>query len=134
MITQKAIIDKYLGIPYKHQGRSLDGLDCWQFIRNVYQDLGHKLLDIDADYTEDWSWEGKNYFIENYSKQWVRVLNPELWDVLLFNNGQHIPNHCGLFLEDGKFMHCCKQGVVISRLDQDTWQKRFEGYYGLIIS
>lgn len=45
--VEKLIVDKYLGIHYKHRGRTLDGLDCWGFLKLVYADLGFRLFDIE---------------------------------------------------------------------------------------
>ncbi len=128
-MTKQEIIKKYLGIPYKHQGRSLEGLDCWGLILAVYADLGFKLWDIEEDYTEDWSWKEKNYFIENYHKQWQRVDKPYIFDGVLFHNGKGIANHGGIYLGDDKFLHTCKAGTVIGRLSNAKWCKRIEGFY-----
>ena len=53
--VEKLIIDKYLGIPYKHRGREMTGLDCWGFLKCVYADLGFRLFDIeDLEYGQAW--------------------------------------------------------------------------------
>lgn len=124
------VVNKYLGIPFKHKGRTLEGLDCYGLIIRVYDDLGYKILDIE-DYDESWSWRDKNYFTENYYKEWVKVQVPNLYDVIMFKNVQGISKHAGIVLEEGKFIHTSKAGTVLSRYEQPEWQKRFEGFYHL---
>lgn len=131
MIKDKEIIEKYLGVSYRHKGRTLEGLDCWGLIKEVYKDLGFELWDIEEDYDEKWSWKGRNHFIENYYKEWVKVKKPNPFDVVLFSNSKGIANHGGVVLKSGKFIHCCKTGVVVSRLGEPRWQKRIEGFYHL---
>lgn len=121
---------KYVGIPYKHQGRDIFGLDCWGLIKLIYKDmLGIDIWDIGEDYTKEWSWEGKDYFIENYQKQWERVTEPRLFDGVLINNGKGIANHAGIMLDKTKFIHCIKVGVVISKVTDKRWKDKIAGYF-----
>lgn len=130
-VSEKAIISKYLGVPYKHRGRDLKGLDCYGLIICIYKDLGFKLWDIEEEYDENWSWKGKNHFIENYHQQWRRIEVPDVFDVVLFSNSKGIANHGGVVLSEGRFIHTCKQGTIISRLSDPGWRKRIEGFYRL---
>jgi cell wall-associated NlpC family hydrolase len=130
MIAAKEIINKYLGIPYKHHGRDMSGLDCWGFVILVYRDMGYELLDI-SDYAERWSWQGGNYFIENYSKQWEHVAVSKPLDIVLFKNSIDVANHCGIYLGGGKFIHCCRHGVIVSNLYEKPWGQRIDGIYRL---
>lgn len=129
MLDEKFIINKYLGIPFLHGGRTLNGLDCWGLIIAIYADLGFKLLDIEEEYTPDWQFKNKNYFIENYCKEWKRATLPELFDGVLFKSGKNIANHAGVVLSDNRFIHTCKAGTIISRLDE--WKNKIEGFYHL---
>ena len=130
-MDEKDILDKYLGKPYKHQGRNMSGLDCYGLVINVYEDLGYQLLDIDEDYSEDWNWKGKNYFIENYYKQWEKVPHPNLFDVVLFHNAKGIARHGGVVLSGYRFLHCCKQGVVVGDYRERRWAKNLTGFFRL---
>lgn len=131
-MTEREINEKYLGIPYKHRGRNLDGLDCYGFIIAVYRDWEIELFDIEEEYNEGWAFKsGKNYFIENYHRQWQKVDGPEMLDVVLFHNSKGIVNHGGIVLSDRKFIHCCKAGVVVSRLIPQ-WLKRLEGFFRFV--
>lgn len=129
--VEKLIIDKYLGIPYKHRGRTTDGLDCWGLLKLVYADLGFRLFDIeDLEYEKAWSLR-HNYFKEHCANDWDRVTFSEVLDAVLFFNSRRAANHAGIILKDRKFIHCCRAGVIISKLDDEPWKKRIEGYYRL---
>jgi len=130
MVKQK-IISKYLGIPYKNNGRSMEGLDCWGLIKLIYKDMGYDLFDLEEGYDMDWSKKGKNYFIDNYHKDWTQYKTPKFLDVVLFKNGKDIVNHAGIFLDSNRFMHTCKAGTVISRLSDARWENKLEGFYRL---
>jgi len=131
VVKEEDVIKIFLGAPYKHRGRTIAGLDCWGLIKLVYSYIGYKVWDIE-DYSEDWSFKGRDYFAENYYKEWDRVQLPTLFDVVLFKNGEGIANHGGVILKNGRFIHCSrKTSTVITRLSHPTWEKRIEGFYHL---
>ena len=128
-MTEKDIITKYLGIPYLHQGRGLDGLDCYGLIINIYKDFGIPLIDINDDYNKDWSWQGRDYFIENAHRQWQEIKEPKFLDMVIFKNGKGIMNHAGIMFDGNRFIHTCKAGTVISRVNDFNKKQRLNGYY-----
>lgn len=129
-ISDKEIIDKYLPVRYKHRGRDpRTGLDCYGLIIAIYRDFNISLLDIKEDYDEDWAWEGRNHFIENYHREWERTINPDPYNVVLFLSSKGVANHGGVILKRGRFIHCAKAGVVVSRLSDPRWKERTEGFY-----
>jgi cell wall-associated NlpC family hydrolase len=129
MMTEKEIIKKYLGVPYKHQGRDLTGLDCYGLVIRIFDDLGIKLFDIEEDYTADWSWKGKNYFLENAHKDWQEVVKAKMLDVVGFKNSKGTLNHAGVMLDGDRFINSCRAGTVICRISDPRWKKRFTGFY-----
>lgn len=122
----------FLAIPYKHKGRDYNGCDCWGFDKLFYLVvLNKKLPDIEEDYDEKWAFKNKNYFIENYHKQFKKVEKPNLYDIVLFQNRQGVANHGGIVLGYGKFVHCCRDGVLVDSYNREGWQKRLNGFYRL---
>src|SRR3989338_471654 len=128
-MLQAEIIQKYLGIRYRHHGRDLSGLDCYGLVLRVFEDQGIKLWDINEEYDENWSWQGRNLFVENYAKDWEFVDDYRFMDVACFQNGKGIVNHAGVYLGENKFIHAVKAGVVVSRCADREWQKRWVGFY-----
>ncbi len=126
-LTETKVIEKYLGVPYLHKGRDLTGLDCWGLIILIYKDLGIDIFDLD-NYEKNWHLKGDNHFIENYYDAWIKHLAPIFKDILLFNSSKNITNHAGLYLSNGKFLHGCKAGVVVGRLN-GKWEERLQGIY-----
>ena len=126
--VENFIVKKYLGINYKHKGRSLSGLDCYGLIIRVYADFGVELIDLQDEYDERWQWKRWAESIEQHYKKWQKVEIPQLLDVVLFKKN-NIVNHGGVVLNNGRFIHCCKLGVIVSRLDEQIWQRRIEGFY-----
>jgi cell wall-associated NlpC family hydrolase len=129
MNTARECIDKYLGIPYVHLGRTMAGLDCYGLIILVYKDLGFDLIDI-VDYEKKWAAKGNDLIIENYQKQWVRVEEPKLFDTVVFRGMKGIAQHAGIFLGNDKFLHCVDgPGVVVGNLNVNLYNQRIEGYF-----
>ncbi|MBI4970749.1 MAG: C40 family peptidase [Candidatus Omnitrophica bacterium] len=130
--VEKLMVEKYLGIPYRHRGRAMDGFDCWGFLKLAYADLGVRLFDIeDLEYSKIWGLKGKDYFKDNYSHDWEKVNEPQVLDGILFVNSRGVANHAGIVLGNRRFIHCCRQGVMVSRLDDGSWIKKVEGFYRL---
>lgn len=129
MMTMIDVVNKYLGVPFKHQGRDLSGLDCYGLLICIYADLGIKLFDIEEDYTTDWSWKSKNYFLENAHKDWEEVKEARLFDAVGFKNSKGVLNHAGVMLDRDRFINTNRAGTVINRASDSKWQKRFYGFY-----
>ncbi len=128
-MSQAEIIEKYLGVTYKHHGRELSGLDCYGLILMIFKDQGVRLWDIHENYDPEWSWQGKDIFIENHAREWEEVKEPRFMDLACFRNAQGVVNHAGIILTENKFIHAVKAGVVVSRLTDRQWQKRLVGFY-----
>jgi hypothetical protein len=91
-----------------------------------------RLFDIeDLEYSKIWGLEGKDYFKAHYFHDWFEVKTPEILDGVLFVNSKRIANHAGIVLSNKRFIHCCRQGVIISRLEDPSWAVRKEGFYRL---
>lgn len=130
MFDARNIAKDFIGIPYILHGRTLQGLDCYGLIVKMFELKGIKLFDINEEYDEHWSWQGRNYFVENAHRQWTRIEIPEPWDVVTFHLKGDVVNHAGIVLGDGQFIHTViKAGTVISRLNDPIWKKKFVNYY-----
>lgn len=126
-MTADDIIKKYLGVPFKNKGRDLDGLDCYGLVKCIYKDFGFDLFDIDEDYDAKWTLRRKNYFLENYAREWVEVERPMFLDVVAMKNFDGAMVHLGVCIGNGKFIHTSKAGTVVCHLS--VWKDKVQGYY-----
>ena len=126
---EQFVIHKYLPVPFKHQGRDMQGLDCYGLVIAIYADLGIKLFDIEEDYSVDWSFKGKNIFLENAYKDFIEIDKPVLYDLVAFKSKNGVMNHLGIMLDENRFINACKAGVVVCRVNEGIWIKRFAGFY-----
>ncbi|WP_169728926.1 C40 family peptidase [Desulfatirhabdium butyrativorans] len=111
-------IQNYLGIPYRPNGTSRQGMDCSGFVSQFYRSyfgiqLPHNSL---AQY-------------QFSSLHRVDEEEMEPGDLVFFRNPKnHRINHVGMYLSDGQFVHASSsEGVTISSLDENYWKKRFVG-------
>ena len=128
-MNEEQLIKKYLGVSYKSGGRSLRGLDCWGLIVMVFKDFGVEVLDMESPAPEQWSFKNEDREIMDYWKKWVPVSKPQFLDVLLLNTLGGSINHAGICLSGGRFIHCTKSGVLVSRLAR--WKQSLSGFYRL---
>lgn len=114
----------YIGIPYKQLGRDRKGIDCFGLVVLIYKEkLGIELPDPDVDYTSGKvacnylsAFKGPNkYIIGDVYKLWELVTDFKKYDVMLFNTCPDIPSptHVGVYIEDGKFIHCTRHFPVM---------------------
>ena len=122
----------FLAIPYKHKGRDYSGADCWGFLIIFYHAiLNKKLADFEEDYTPNWTFKNRVHILESFHKQFEKIDKPNLYDIVLFQNRQGIANHGGVVLGYGKFIHCCKDGVLVDSYNREGWKRRINGFYRL---
>lgn len=129
-MTADECIRKYLGVPYKHGGRDSSGLDCYGMVVLVYKDLGISLPDY--EYQKGWEEEGKDYFVTEYHKGFKKVMEPKLWDVVLFRNSRNsdVVNHVGIYVGEDQVLHCLEEKtILVGKLSHPYWRKRVYGYF-----
>ncbi len=122
-------LSKYIGIPYKHKGRTLAALDCWGLILMIYKDLGFELRDSE-DYEMEGHLKGQDYF--QPKDEWIKCSVAGPYDVALFVNTHGIAYHAGVVTPDHRLIHCAKNtGVAIMNLNSVLKMIQLDGYYHL---
>ena len=79
--------------------------DCYSLVRDYYnQEYNIKLKSI--PFEDDWWEKGLNYFDDLFdSFNFVEVQEPKKGDVIVFTIRSPIPNHCGVYFNEGIFLH-----------------------------
>jgi cell wall-associated NlpC family hydrolase len=132
LLTQDAIVSAaqgYIGVPFKHAGRSQWGLDCVGLLIAIGNDLG--MMD-GYDYTS----YGRHIDTNRLREEIERFCAPlhretatqaasawEMGDILLFEF-RRSPQHVGILSGASRFVHAClsTKRVVEVRLDA-SWRE-----------
>lgn len=106
---------KYLGMPYKDQGRDFEGVDCWGLIWLVYTTEGVAEIPSYGTMSQHTIQEAmKTIQADSAGKDWVQVVpgTEEEFDVVLLdaplrleNRLRLIPFHVGVVTSPGVMMH-----------------------------
>ena len=100
------------GIRYRYGGISRKGVDCSGFTLLTYKEVFGKSLPRT---------------VREQVKKGVKVKRASLQpgDLVFFKTGA-FQKHVGIYLENDRFMHASRsRGVMISRLDNIYWKKRY---------
>jgi cell wall-associated NlpC family hydrolase len=108
-------IDEWSGVRYKWGGNDKNGVDCSGFVHQLYLSVyGLKIRRTVAT-------------IHTTTKNFHRKGRLREGDILYFKE-QDDPNHVGIYLRNGYFVHSSKgTGVHISNLKEPYWKKAYTG-------
>ncbi|WP_245755115.1 C40 family peptidase [Pelosinus propionicus] len=103
----------YVGVPYKFGGTSPKGFDCSGFVQYVF---GQKKVTLPRAADEQY-------------KVGKAITQKELkqGDLVFFSTYEKGASHCGIYLEQGKFIHASSHGVMVSHLGESYWKTRYLG-------
>jgi len=125
MSITRHIEEKYVGRPYDK-----DAFNCFTLIRYIYADLGHVVNDVNVGALDlRWSYNGKNYFLENHSTQWEKIDLPKTFDVVMLKNFLGVAHHAGVMLDECRFIHCATSGVEIRRITERSINRKLYGFF-----
>jgi cell wall-associated NlpC family hydrolase len=109
-LTRNAM--RFIGTPYVFGGTSPSGFDCSGYTQHVFAMLGiHLPRTADAQY----------YAGHRINDQMV------VGDLVFFQTYEPGPSHVGIYVGDGRFIHSSSHGVMISRLSDSYWARRYLG-------
>lgn len=125
----QGLIKKYSGIPYKHAGRDLTGLDCLGLAHFVYKDCGIDIPDSDGRaYSQDWTKTDPERYLRGILAHGAAapVDNLQPLDFVYFRMGRNI-THGAVMVDSEHFLHVLQNSRVhVSRMDP-VWRKRLAG-------
>jgi len=123
-------MDKYIGIPYKKDGRDITACDCWGLLMIIYRD---KLGIILPDYKGYLMGAKDEYLVElaqtmkEERKRWVKIDKPKAYDVALIRAGEF---HVGIIVGKGLMIHIMNQREsVIESYVSNEWKHRIREFY-----
>ena len=121
---------KYITIPYKSHGREFDGIDCWGLVYLIYlHELGISLPTYSEDYESIADSEVIGALIGREKVKWAKIDVPQKFDTVLIRM-KGFPMHCGIYIGDGKFMHCLKGvNTTVEKIEASSWKSRIVGFY-----
>lgn len=123
------LVKTFTGIPYRHGGRSLDGLDCLGLIYLFYKKWGIEIPEGDGKaYSPTWYKEDPQRFrrgIENIGKP-VSPLDLQPLDLVYFRIGGAV-THAGVMIDRNHFLHVLKDQVVHLAPLNAAWRRRLVG-------
>jgi lipoprotein Spr len=105
----------WLGTPYRYAGKSLKGIDCSNFVNEVYKSVFGFIAGTNS--------------AEQYSRT-LRVSKNDLQegDLVFFKINKNRISHVGIYLGNNRFVHSSRsKGVVISDLNHPYFKSRYAG-------
>lgn len=131
--------DRLLGVPYKYQGRGLDGLCCWGLVLLAYRFLGWDLPDLVKQIQDE---EGTREVLDRalvaYRSHFdeIQPKDASVGDVVLFFDARQQTNHAAVVVSATHCLHSGERtGVIRTKLVQvlrrpDTRVYRYTGKRG----
>ncbi len=121
----KEVVNHLTGIPYRHNGRSYDGVDCWGLIYLFYKELGVELpVDDGETIPDDWYLKEPNRYINGISQLGSEVghfHNLLPLDIPYFRLYKDVITHSGVMLDNEFFIHV----LINRRVEVDTIKRRY---------
>ena len=98
--TPEKLRNPLLGREYEFGKR-----DCYSLVRDYYQQEYDIVLPA-IPFIDNWWEKDLNYFDDLFeSFGFVEVEEPKIGDGILFKIMSNVPNHCGVYIGEGRFMH-----------------------------
>jgi cell wall-associated NlpC family hydrolase len=124
------IVNKYRNIPYKHNGRSLTGLDCLGLLIHVYREFGIEIPSDDGAYiSEEWYKEDPDRYLRGIINigETVEFDQLQTLDLVYFELLDGIVTHSGVMINDHEFIHILQRRNVEVSYFNRFWRKKFAG-------
>jgi cell wall-associated NlpC family hydrolase len=125
---------RYVGIPFKDGGRTLDGLDCYGLLVAVYRDEFHiEVPSYAGAYVSAHEREEVAALLAHRipADAWLPVAGtPRVGDAVVFRV-LNAPWHIGVMVSPTDFLHieAAQDCATIERLDQWRWARRRHAIY-----
>jgi cell wall-associated NlpC family hydrolase len=125
-------VEKYIGIPFVSNGRTMEGCDCYGLVRLVLRDeYGVELPELSDDYDNALNAaETARLFAEKRPALAAEKLPGPREGAVAVITERGRPCHLGIFAGGGFVLHTgVKTGSVCQRETHPALRGRIEGYY-----
>lgn len=118
----------YIGTPFVSGGRTLDALDCWGLVVDVYQrQLGIQLPSLAAHYTDASDPKQGIPLLQREAANWVRC-EPEEFAVALFRpTGAQL--HVGVMIDAHRMLHTTPRTDCVVEYVHRLYAGQFAGFW-----
>ncbi|HHU49179.1 MAG: C40 family peptidase [Caldicoprobacterales bacterium] len=125
------LLEQYRHVPFVHNGRTLEGLDCLGFVVHFYQNFGIFLPDNDGkEIDKHWYKTDPHRYIRSIRKlNSIQVSLDDLQplDLVYFAIAKDIITHTGIMINHREFAHMSpKRNFMISKMERH-WKARCRG-------
>ena len=116
-----------LGKRFEYYGRGPDVFDCWGLVREYCKRAGvllpdHSSTDDPAEQAVGIKKDADTYYI--------KVDEPEIYDIVLFQVIPRFVTHCGVYVGSGRFLQVtAKSNVAVEELESPIWKDKIRGFY-----
>ncbi len=126
------IVDKLLGIPYKHNGRSEKGLDCWGLVYIFFKELGVYLPSGDGyEISDDWYRIVPERYLnalKTLGEEVGNINNLQLLDIPYFRLYKNYVTHTGVMINNTYFIHVLiDKEVRVDNINRRFWKRNYAG-------
>lgn len=118
---------KYIGIPFKEQGRGPAGYDCWGLVRLIYAEELGILLPCWAAVDKQDNYATAVRRLDSAMPSFKKLDGPEEFSMALFDSTSHI-YHIGVLVDEQRMLHCT-DGVDTCLIKWSQYQSRLKGFY-----
>ncbi len=128
----KTICDEMIGIPYQHNGRDKNGVDCWGVVQLFFNKLNVKLPVNDGDdVADDWYKKDPGRYergLHTLGEEIGHYENLQQFDIPYFRLYYDVVTHTGVMLNDYQFIHVLiNKEVSIGTMKRRFWRRKYAG-------
>lgn len=125
--------ERLTGIPYLHNGRSYNGVDCLGLVYLFFKELGVKLpINDNKGYiSNDWyKVEPDRYIngLKSIGEEVGHYRNIQILDLPYFRLYKNVVTHTGVMLDSRHFLHVLiDKKVRVDSFDRRFWRAKYAG-------
>ena len=128
----ESIAVNMLDLPFKHRGRTVDGIDCYGLVRLIYKEF-YK-IDLPLLAVTDGARANIDHavkvIVDESASSWI-VIPPGMerpGHLIILRRLGH-PLHLGVVLTRKRMVHADEPGVMIESYDGPKWRHRIIGFF-----